>query len=397
MLKNIVRLTAGVLCLMLLAGCWNRRELNQLGIVLAVGLDQGRTPDEISMTVQVENTAVPSGGGAGGGGGGGGGGGEQKAYVNIKNYGTEVFSIIRDYNSVMTRKLYFPHNLVIVLGEDVAKSGLNRYLDFFLRDPESRMTVRLMVAKGTAYNALSQQPYLEQAPAIDFTQLIETQHHNTSETPDVDLFDYLVARVSTGFVPVVPLISIEKTDEGTTSVVAGCAVIADGRMVGELNGVQTRGMQWITGQAKSSIVNLNAADGAVSIEISRVKSKIKATVGDDGTPSVKVDIDVTGNLGSQQGMVNQAQPTTMKYLEKQLADYVKAEAKLALLLAQEMRADIFGFGQKFSRYHPKEWELMKNNWVTIFTKLDVEITVNSTIKGTGKLTLPAQHHNEFLT
>ncbi len=396
MLRNMLRLAAGVLCLMLLVGCWNHRELNELGIVLAVGLDQGRTPDEISMTVQVENTAMPSGGGAGGGGGGG-GGGDQKAYVNIRNYGTEVFSIIRDYNSVMTRKLYFPHTLVIILGEDVAKSGLNRYLDFFLRDPELRMTVRLMVVKGTAYDALNQQPYLEQAPAIDFTQLIETQHHNTSETPDVDLFDYLVARISPGLVPVVSMIGIEKTDTGTTSIVAGCAVFGDGRMVGELNGVQTRGMQWITGKAKSSIVNVNGSDGTVAIEISRVKSKIKPIIKEDGTPSVKVEIDVTGNLGSQQGVVNQAQPTTMEYLKGELTDYVHAEALLALKLAQEMRSDIFGFGLKFARYHPKEWEKYTDNWSTIFSKLDVEITVNSTLKGTGKLTQPAQLQNKFIT
>ncbi len=391
MLKNVVRVTAALLCLLMLSGCWNRRELSELGVVLGVGLDMGRTPDEIRMTIQVENTAVPAGGE------GGGGGGDEKAYVNLENYGTEVFSIIRDYNSTMTRKLYFPHNLVIVVGEDVAKAGLTPYLDFFLRDPECRMIVRLLVVRGTAYDALMQEPYLEQAPAKDFAQLVENQARTTSEVPDVNLFDYFVARVSTGTVPVVPVVSIEKTDEGTTGVVAGSAVFADGRMIGQLNGVQTRGMQWITGKVRSCIVNVNGADGAVAIEITKVKSKIKPVVGEDGVPKVKVEIDVTGNLAAQQGMVNQAQPTTMNYLTEELTDYVHAEAMLALHLAQEMRADIFGFGLKFSRYYPKEWDTFTNNWSTLFSKLDVEITVNSKLEGTGKLTQPAQFFNEYLS
>lgn len=381
-MRYSARLFVIVFCTLLLCGCWDRRELNTIGIVAGVGLDMGDRPGEIKMTVQLDNTSASTPGGNGGG-------GEEDPFINMTNQGSEVFSLIRDYNSVVTRKLYFPHNELILLGEDLAKTETIAFLDFFLRDPECRMNVRLMVVKGTAEEALKTKPFLEQIPAIDLAGIVETQANNTAETPDVTLFDYFISRITPGQTPITPLIKIEEFTEGEVAVVAGSAVFLDGRMVGELNGVETRGTQWTMGNVKSCVVNVQGSDGTVAIEVRKATSKITPVIKADGTPMVKVKIDVLASLGSQQGLVNQALPVTLKYLEDMLTKDILAEAKLSLALAQDMRSDIYGFGQKFSRYYPNEWDELKDNWSSLFASLEVEFEVSCKVSSSGMITRPA--------
>ncbi|MFA9379542.1 MAG: Ger(x)C family spore germination protein [Acetanaerobacterium sp.] len=390
-MRYCVKITAIILCVMLLCGCWNRRELNTLGIVLGIGLDKGPRPGEITMTAQLENTSGSSGQGAAGG-----GGAPPPPYLNVTNTGTEVFSIVRDYNSEVTRKLYFPHNQILVFSEELARSGISTHLDFFLRHPECRLTVTMMVVKGTAFDALSTGPRLEVSPAMDLVNLAQS-HENTSESQNVNLFDFLCARISPGIVPVLPLVTIEQGKSGPKAVVAGCAVLVDGRMVGTLSGVETRGMLWVRGEIHCGIINLEATDGTVGLEIVKAQSKITPVIRPDGTPMIKVEITETGNLGSQQGRVNQALPVTFKLLEEKQSEQIRAEALLAIALAKDLRADVFGFGQKFAQHYPKEWETMTDSWITTFETLEVEVTVKSTLIGTGKLTMPAYPVKEHVS
>lgn len=386
MIKNAVRITVILLCLSLLCGCWNRRELNELGVVVGVGLDKGDVGGDINVIIQFENTAASAGGSEGGGREGG--QGEVKAYLNVLNRGTDVFSIIRDYNSMVTRNLYFPHNQVIVVGEELAKAGIAPYLDFFLRDSECRMTVHLMVAKGTAEQALSAKPLLEKVPSIDLAGTVKNQARYTAETPDVNLFDFFVARISPGLVPITPLITLEDTGNSVTASVAGGAVFLDGRMVGELNGTEMRGVNWVLGRAKNSVINLETSDGSATLEITNLKSKVSPSINENGKPKISININVTAGLGSQSGRVNQGMVTTIPYLENKLNEIIRAESLLAIAKAQELRSDFFGFGQKFARYLPDDWDNMNDNWLVLLNELEVEFTVRARITGTGKLTKP---------
>lgn len=390
-MRYLVRICVIILCVMLLCGCWNRRELNTLAIVVGIGLDKGDNPGEIKLTAQLENTAESKSGSDEGGGGGE----AQKPFVNITNTGTEVFSTMRDYNSLLTRKLYLPHNQIIVVSEDIAKSDLSPYLDFFLRDHESRLTVRLAVVKGKAEDALSSKPVLEKIPAIDIAGKIKNQTLNTSEVPDINLFEFFITRITPGYMPVIPLVTLEEHDDGINAVVSGCAVLSDGRMVGELNGVQTRGYLWMLGKVKSTVVNLEASDGTVGIEVIQSKSKIKPIIKEDGTPMVKVEITVKANLNSQQGFSNQATSLTFSNLQDELCKEIKKEVMHTLQVTQELRADIYGFGDKFKHYHPDEWELRKDCWSSCFSKLEVDVSVKAKINGAGKLERPAYSVNRY--
>ena len=63
-----------------LTSCWSAHELNKLAIVMGVGLDKGKAPNTVEMTVQIANVLQIKGGSSIGGSEYTGGAG----YVNLK-------------------------------------------------------------------------------------------------------------------------------------------------------------------------------------------------------------------------------------------------------------------------------------------------------------------------
>ncbi|GJM82711.1 hypothetical protein HMSSN139_52070 [Paenibacillus sp. HMSSN-139] len=75
-MRRILLCCAAVLACMATVGCWNRTELDELGITVANGFDL--SGDDWEMTYQV---IVPSASGASQGGGSAGGGSQPSVYV----------------------------------------------------------------------------------------------------------------------------------------------------------------------------------------------------------------------------------------------------------------------------------------------------------------------------
>lgn len=373
-----VRIAAILLSVLMLCGCWNRRELDSMAIVLGCGIDKGEKPGEVVITCQIEKPSPPTGTGEG----------AAQKYLNIINSGTDAFTVFRDYNSQLGRKLYFPHNQILIFGEDFAKEGIRTQLDFFLRDPEPRLTTLVFVAMGKATDIMNLPTVLEGAPVLDVSNMLESQE-NTSESPRVQLLDLLTALVSPTTSAVIPLVSIEKFGDKDKAIVAGSGIFKGDKLVSALNGVETRGYLWVTGKVKSGIINFPFMDGSASLEIIKAKSKVQPVLLPDGTPIIKVEVTETSNLGAQNSMIDFSSEEMMEELEKRSAEVIKSEILYTLQKTQVLGTDIYGFGDMFHQHYSKEWKTMKDNWGTLYRELKVEVTVKTALKATGTTTKPA--------
>ena len=134
-IKTLVRLCLCLLlCLCLTAfgcGCWSSRELNDLAVVMAIGMDTADRTGEIRVTAQTAKAAAM----------GKDGGGEGPAYWNVSGSGQDTFSALRGMADTAGRQLYLAHNQILVFSREMAESGVQGQLDYFLRDRESRSTV----------------------------------------------------------------------------------------------------------------------------------------------------------------------------------------------------------------------------------------------------------------
>ena len=97
------------------------------------------------------------------------------SYWNIISSGDTVSSAVQEAIHKVPREIYFSHNQVIIFGRNIAKDGLQKYIDFFLREQQSRLNIWILVAKDRADATLDITPQLENMPALDIADLVEMQ------------------------------------------------------------------------------------------------------------------------------------------------------------------------------------------------------------------------------
>ncbi|MGV2503211.1 Ger(x)C family spore germination protein, partial [Priestia megaterium] len=129
---------------LLLTSCWSKKELTDLAIVAAMGID--KTKDgRYHLTLQIINPGNVAGGMQGGG------GGTQSPPVTIYSAsGDNIVEASRRASGRISRRLYYAHANLVVVGEKLAKEeGINTLIDSLDRDPEFRNTSTLVIANHT--------------------------------------------------------------------------------------------------------------------------------------------------------------------------------------------------------------------------------------------------------
>lgn len=405
---QVKRILALLLCCLFAAagaGCWDQVELDELGLVTAVGIDLAERPGELLVTAQMLRPGI--------GGKNGGGSSQGGAYWVGQSPGFTVFDAIRNMTLVSSRKLYFAHNQIVIIGKEAAEQGVRQYLDMFLRDEEMRPTVWLAVTEGKASDILQADSGFEQVPGLELARLIEVRFA-TSKVVATTLQQFaqkLLSKHGNPTANMVELYEVGKFDPETglpsgshitasgqaesdqsqkkSFRLSGTAVFKGDTLVGSLQPVETRGLHWLIGEVQSGIIVVESSKdkGKVALEILNATSKLEPVFSDAGlTMRAKVQVEV--NLGSQRSQDNFITTEGTKELGALVAEAVKYEATLAFKKAQEMRSDIFGFGSVIRRADKRRWKHMKEDWDEIFPNMQLAVEVEAKVARFGLINKP---------
>lgn len=383
--KKIVKITIAAFLFMLplfLTGCWNNRDLTEINIVSAYGID--RTEDgKVLLTAQVvEPAAIQSTSS-----GKGKGGGTQPKPVFVESYeGETVFEAIRGMLSIVDKRLFLSTAQILILGERLSENNINEVLDYFQRDHEVEYKIDVLVAKGiTPKEILEMETDMDSIPAVYIKGTIE----NTVSRGTVKrtmLIDLVKDMGSSGRQLAIGNVTKAGEKEVRTE---GTAVFRDGKLAGWLEPSETRGYLFATGKVKSAIVNIPVDNGKIAMEIIRSKGKVNVEF-ENGEPALlTVKVELEANVGEYEGKGKLDSPDSLHKLEELLGEEVKQEIRMALDRTQkDYSSDIFGFGTQLHKYHPQYWKKAKDSWNDTFSKLPADIQVDAKISRTGVIKGP---------
>lgn len=398
MIKKAAALLLLVLLTGLLGGCWSRKEITEVAVVLGTGVDW--TADgRIRLTVQIARPTAFAGGGEAAG-----GGREAPASWVVSAEGKTIEEAERYLAMKVPRDIYWGHSIILVIGEEMAKKGTRMVTNFFQRDRQPRETMWIMVAKGEAKDFLETYSTLAKtsAQAAGFLTRMKTGY-----TVQVREFAEMLA--SKGVQPVATRVEVkeagvtpgpgrEKESPALKQVeLAGVAVFKEDKLIGWLDDYETRGLLWLKGEAMKGVVTVPSPgepDKAVSFEIRRGSTKVTPEY-DGEYLWFDVKVEVEGDMLEQQSREDLAKPEKIKALESEIAGEISRRAAVALEKAQrEYGVDIFGFGDAFHRKYKKEWRELKDRWDEEFARAEVYITVEAHVREIGLLTKRASAPEE---
>lgn len=380
-IKIIFKMLITILVVMTMTGCWDARELYNISMVVGLGIDKGEADDTVLLTAQIVkpqklkssfDASTSS---------------QSKAYWNLQSTGDTVFDAVREFTHKTSQKLYISHSDVIILGKEVASDDVQKYLDFFTRSNETRPNTHILVANGTAAEILDVQPELDNLPAINISKLIDAQGL-TSYSKAVDFEEFTNRLLSSTTSPVAPIISVEDNNNEKVLSINGLAVFKQNKMVGELNSMQTRGFLWVIGEVETGVIVIPYKDGKVSIEIKKATSKVKPKFVEDKI-LMQIEIQFAGVLVGQTVTENLATVPAFEELIKLINIAIEGEILDSLKKAQELNADIFGFGETIHKKDRKKWKELEPNWDSIFSSIQLDLEIESKLIGTGHATKPA--------
>lgn len=396
-MRRILLCYAAVLACLAVAGCWNRTELNELGITAATGFD--RSGDEWEMTYQV---IVPSASGASQGGGSAGGGSQPSVYVFTTKGKTIREAADLGYTE-NPRRLYFGHTEIMVIGKDAAQKGIDQILDLYFRNIDARETVLVAVTDGKAKEIMRKMVPPEKIPGTALADILRKQSNFSSYFPVVNVFQMAQKLVSDGKTVGVPEIFVTKGDakalesldvNKTTSPpvkmkVERLGVLHQNRLVGYLNRNESYGISWLTNQVKGSTVSFSCSGGAAktkngTVRITSAKTKVTPVRAGGQHYNMRVETEASGGL-LMEFMCEEdlSKPQSIKGIEKAVAEEIRSKIELGWEASRRLRVDLPGFADKIHRKDPKTWKKLQNNWSEELTRIDLDVRVKVKLQRPG--------------
>lgn len=372
---------------LLLGGCWSKRELNELAIAVAIGVD--KVGDQYEVSVQVVNPSEIA---------------SKQPSTNrtpVSTYhakGKSIFEAIRRMTTVTPRKIYFSHIQVMIIGEDLAEAGISETLDFFARDHEIRKDFYIVVSnESTAKEILGIITPIEKVPANKMYNSLESSETVWASTNTVDL-DELVnslgkkeksSVLSTITIQGNPDIgvdqlNIEKIDSPVKLQYLGIAVFKQDKLIGLLNEDESKGYNFLKDKVKSTIEVISCPDGGeLSTELINAKTKIKGKI-KNGVPLIDISVKVTQNVAEVDCNIDLTKEEIIEQIDKDASELIKKKIQKTLdTLQKDYKADVLEFGEVIHRADYKEWRKIKNDWVQLFPDLKVNVSVDVHTRGLG--------------
>lgn len=376
-------------CIMILTSCWDRQELNEIAIVVGMGVD--KIDDEILLSVQIVNpgnVAAQTAGSL-----------ESAPVITYTQRGKSIFEAIRKLTKLSSRKLYYSHLRIVVFSEQVAKEGISPLLDLLARDHELRTDYYVLISRNTeAQHILEVTTLMDRIPANKLFASLETSHRAWAATGKVTI-DRLIELIAlegdeavlTGII-VKGDIKKGETMENTHRLALrtllqydGMAFFKKDKLVGWLDEDASKVYNYIKNNVISSVgvYACPEQEGEMTVEVTGAKSRVKGMVRNN-QPKVKVSLNIEVNVGELECSMDLTQEHTLQQIELTLEESFKKVVEDTIAEMQtKYQIDIFGFGQAIHRANPSYWLEHKEEWSELFAKLDVQVDMDFHVRAIG--------------
>lgn len=366
-----------LLLLPLLSGCYNYRELNDLGITTAVSIDY--KDDAFYVIAEVINPIKQQDASSS----------NNSPFVNYNSSSSSLQDAFRKVVLESPRQLYAAQLEIIVLSEEVVNNHLEEVLEYFARDPEARTEIKIIVAKTEdSTKAITLQTLLTSLSSSNIINSLDLQSKVLGMSYPVTLNELLNMYIDPYLEVVLPSMTLygnyeigdEKENITTSSPKAivkidGSTITKDNKILGYLDLEESKILNLINGKLKETIIKMNYYDGYIIFEPNRIKVSRELDIKNN---IIKINISGYSKTKEIQSNINLKDPKEVKKLNKALN--MELEKKITDTfnsIREKYGTDVFGFQELYYRTNYKYFKENCTNWYEdIYPKIKLEVKAN---------------------
>ena len=366
-----------ILLLPLLSGCYNYRELNELGITTAVSIDY--KDNNFYVIAEVINPIKQQDASSS----------NNSPFVNYNSSSSSLQDAFRKVVLESPRQLYAAQLEIIVLSEEVVNNHLEEVLEYFARDPEARTEIKIIVAKTEdSTKAITLQTLLTSLSSSNIINSLDLQSKVLGMAYPVTLNELLNMYIDPYLEVVLPSMTLygnyeigdEKENITTSSPKAivkidGSTITKDNKILGYLDLEESKILNLINGKLKETIIKMNYYDGYIIFEPNRIKVSRELDIKNN---IIKINISGYSKTKEIQSNINLKDPKEVKKLNKALN--MELEKKITDTfnsIREKYGTDVFGFQELYYRTNYKYFKENCTNWYeNIYPKIKLEVKAN---------------------
>ncbi len=374
LLKKAAAVLESALLVFFFTGCWSYHELENLAIVSAVAVDEGKNGKNYHLSFECLNIVSSQGSGSTSGQGGQGG---QNAQSNVlESDGNTIFEAIRNALLESGQKLYFSNCQEVIVSKEIAEEGLRKIIGFFISDAETRITLKFIISQEpTAEEILWLKPKTGQTVAMELSSSLEESEANALACLPLQLYEINNILSSEGEALTLPGVKIVRdTGKDPWAQLDQTAIFRDDRLAGWISEEQTKYLLFLRDKVQGGLIIPNPQNPGTTFEITESRTDIGVSFS-GGRPDFVIHIksDITADE-LEEGANQQKKGLSFSQLENIANDTVKTGVVgLIKFIQKNYGIDIFGFGRKISKEHPDEWNRMSKKWDSSFRNLSFQV------------------------
>src|SRR3954453_19748237 len=390
MKKGLLILTILVMLLPLLSACWNQKELTELALVMALGVDKGKDK-KFKLSFQLVNPGNVTTGQSGGG-------GQGLPIAVYRSTGNTITEAARNATKKISRRLYYAHTNLVVVSEKIAREDMLYILDALDRDPEFRTTTEIVVARCcTAEDIVTTITILDRVPVNKITKQLKASEAMLGENASVNIDDFLTGMISKGKQPFLngyrlvgkkskgrEAQNLEKTTTDAFLSSDGLAIFHQGKLRAWVDSDEARGIIWIEDKLKSTGISIAWKKKKNALVVAPIRSKTKVSVNFiNQKPQINIKINTEGWISEANTAIDLNNPDIIAKIDKLVEKEISKQILDSVHSVQKLKCDIFGFGEKVHISNPKLWKKLQGNWDEEFASLMVNVKVDSYVRREG--------------
>ncbi|CDE99052.1 germination protein Ger(X)C family [Clostridium sp. CAG:628] len=365
-------------------GCYNYKELNELGIVSAMGIS--KDGDLYNLDIQLLNVLDSEKSGL-----------NKSPITVISGQGETIFEAARSMNKKTSKVFFLADVDYVFLDQSVLNDGLDEIIDFLIRD--TRLSLNFLVVTSTenkSLDILSSISHFDTNSANNLYDAImnsETRYGGINSLHVRELINNYYAKGKYTLFPNVYIKDTSKSSENDSLEdsksesyveVKNMVFFKDKEAI-ELTDEETKGVNFLRNKIKNATLTIECDGGYFTIETLESKMKLKSKLNID-------QLNVKGNVGAEIVYYgckdNLDNADVLKSISKKAEKEVESYITKAFNKSKKYNYDFLGLGNyiyknnyKYFDFENKDWNKDGLNKLNLKYNIDVSLYKQGNLRG----------------
>lgn len=365
-------------------GCYNYKELNELGIVSAMGIS--KDGDLYNLDIQLLNVLDSEKSGL-----------NKSPITVISGQGETIFEAARSMNKKTSKVFFLADVDYVFLDQSVLNDGLDEIMDFLIRD--TRLSLNFLVVTSTenkSLDILSSISHFDTNSANNLYDAImnsETRYGGINSLHVRELINNYYAKGKYTIFPNVYIKDTSKSSENDSLEdsksesyveVKNMVFFKDKEAI-ELTDEETKGVNFLRNKIKNATLTIECDGGYFTIETLESKMKLKSKLNID-------QLNVNGNVGAEIVYYgckdNLDNADVLKSISKKAEKEVESYITKAFNKSKKYNYDFLGLGNyiyknnyKYFDFENKDWNKDGLNKLNLKYNIDVSLYKQGNLRG----------------